>query len=95
MNHLRRRRWRIWVDALQYVNNFGGTQISVVTSKYLARHVDVHVFSDASEGSIAALAFNQVTDEFEETSLGFIMGISKLASLKGYTILRLEMCAAG
>lgn len=60
----------------------------------LAHQVDVHVFSDASEHAIAAVAYLQVTDEFGETSLGFLMGKSKLAPLKGHTIPRLELCAA-
>ncbi|XP_052706713.1 uncharacterized protein LOC128182142 [Crassostrea angulata] len=88
------RRWRIWIDSLQSVNNFRVPRMIVATSISLAHQVDVHVFSDASEHAIAAVAYLQVTDEFGETSLGFLMGKSKLAPLKGHTIPRLELCAA-
>lgn len=88
------RRWQIWIDSLQSVNNFRVPRMIVATSISLARQLDVHVFSDASEHAIAAVAYLQVTDEFGETSLGFLMGKSKLAPLKGHTIPRLELCAA-
>nr|XP_034331661.1 uncharacterized protein LOC117690928 [Crassostrea gigas] len=88
------RRWRIWIDSLQSVNNIRVPRMIVATSISLAHQVDVHVFSDASEHAIAAVAYLQVTDEFGETSLGFLMGKSKLAHLKGHTIPRLELCAA-
>ena len=35
-----------------------------------------------------------IEDEFGETSLGFLMGKSKLAPLKGHTIPSLELCVA-
>lgn len=41
------------------------------TSVSLTRHVEVYVFSDASEHTIAAVANLHVTDEFGETSPGF------------------------
>lgn len=52
---------------------------------------EIHVYSDASEKSIAAVAF--VKDP-ETGEYGFILGKAKLAPLLGHTIPRLELCAA-
>lgn len=43
----------------------------VATSVSFTRHVEVNVFSDASEHKIPAVANLHVTDEFGETSPGF------------------------
>lgn len=50
--HLRR-----WICSLQSVNNFGVPRMSVATSISLARHLDVHVFSDTSDMHVAAVAY--------------------------------------
>ncbi|XP_062621746.1 uncharacterized protein LOC134283301 [Saccostrea cucullata] len=57
-------------------------------------NVELHVFSDASEKAIAAAAYLKVVDADNNTYLGFILGKSKLAPVKGHTIPRLELCGA-
>lgn len=52
---------------------------------------EIHVYSDASEKAIAAVAF---VKEPETGRYGFILGKAKLAPLLGHTIPRLELCAA-
>jgi hypothetical protein len=49
-------------------------------------------FCDASEQAISAVAYLKVVDDSGATSLGFLVGKSKLAPLKCHTILRLELC---
>ena len=60
----------------------------------LAKDVEVHIFSDASEQAIAASAYLKVTDNDGHISIRFLMGKGKLAPVRGHTIPRLELCAA-
>ena len=69
-------------------------RMMVLTSVSLARQTDIHVFSDASDQAIAAVAYLRVVDTFVVLSVGFLMGKYKLAPLKGHTIPRLELCGA-
>ncbi|XP_055997881.1 uncharacterized protein LOC130047275 [Ostrea edulis] len=87
-------KWRSWLDALQSMNGYHVPRMIVPTSVSTAHHVDVHVFSDASEQAIAAVAYLRVICESGDSSIGFLMGKSKLAPLKGHTIPRLELCGA-
>ncbi|XP_048771134.2 uncharacterized protein LOC125677163 [Ostrea edulis] len=85
-------KWRSWLDALQSMNGYHVPRMIVPTSVSTAHHVDVHVFSDASVLAIAAVAYLRVICESGDSSIGFLMGKSKLASLKGHTISRFELC---
>ncbi|XP_056009556.1 uncharacterized protein LOC130051563 [Ostrea edulis] len=87
-------KWRSWLDALQSMNGYHGPRMIVPTSVSTAHHVDVHVFSDASEQTIAAVAYLRVICESGDSTIGFLMGKSKLAPLKGHTMPRLELCGA-
>lgn len=55
---------------------------------------EVHIFSDASEKAIAAVAYLKTTAEDGSNEVGFILGKAKVAPLHGHTIPRLELCAA-
>ncbi|XP_071138858.1 uncharacterized protein [Mytilus edulis] len=55
-------------------------------------NLEVHVFSDASEKAVAA--YLRAIDTYGTSTVGFIMGKSKLAPLSGNTIPRLELCGA-
>ncbi|XP_055997832.1 uncharacterized protein LOC130047240 [Ostrea edulis] len=76
------------------MNGYHVPRMIVPTSVSTAHHVDVHVFSDASEQAIAAVAYLRVICESGDSTTGFLMGKSKLAPLKGHTIPRLELCGA-
>ncbi|XP_055997103.1 uncharacterized protein LOC130047012 [Ostrea edulis] len=86
--------WRSWLDALQSMNGYHVPRMIVPTSVSTAHHVDVHVFSDASEQVIAAVAYLRVICESGDSSVGFLMDKSKFAPPKGHTIPRLELCGA-
>lgn len=51
----------------------------------------LHIFSDASEKAIAAVAY--LVSE-KHSSIGFVLGNAKVAPTHGHTIPRLELCAA-
>ncbi|XP_041366820.1 uncharacterized protein LOC121381553 [Gigantopelta aegis] len=55
---------------------------------------EVHIFSDASEQAIAAVAYLKTTYHEENHHLGFLLGKAKVAPRSGHTIPRLELCAA-
>lgn len=56
-----------------------------------ADKLEIHVYSDASKKAIPSVAY--VKDP-ETGKWAFILGNAKLAPIPGYTIPRLELCAA-
>ncbi|XP_061185011.1 uncharacterized protein LOC133193026 [Saccostrea echinata] len=87
------KKWQNWLDSLHSINDYRVPRMIVSTSISQAHCLDVHVFSDASEHAVSAVAYLRVIDRVGEVSIGFLMGKSKLAPLKGHTIPRLELCA--
>ncbi|XP_033744280.1 uncharacterized protein LOC117330168 [Pecten maximus] len=54
----------------------------------------VHIFADASEKAIAAVAYLQTVDATGSTHISFLMGKTKVAPKHGHSIPRLELCTA-
>ncbi|XP_052783285.1 uncharacterized protein LOC128219515 [Mya arenaria] len=84
--------WRSWVDTLPDLKK---VHIPRTYSEEGFTHgtSSVHIFSDASEQAIAAVAYI-LTYEAGLAQIGFLMGKSKVAPISGHTIPRLELCAA-
>ena len=53
-----------------------------------------HLFTDASEEAIAAVAFIKFTDADGNQQQGFLLGKAKIAPKSAVIIPRLELCAA-
>jgi hypothetical protein len=53
----------------------------VPVSVSAVNHLEIHIFCDASEQEISAVAYLKVIDDSGATSLGFLVGKSKLAPL--------------
>ncbi|XP_062604472.1 uncharacterized protein LOC134266273 [Saccostrea cucullata] len=86
--------WRNWKDSLKSLEHL---QVPRCLLQHSYKDCDVkrlHVFSDASEQAIAAVAFLQAIDSNRTIRIGFTYGKSKIAPKHGHTIPRLELCAA-
>ena len=55
---------------------------------------ELHIYCDASEKAISAVAHISIVDKDFIAQIGFVLGKSKVAPKHGHTIPRLELCAA-
>ncbi|VDI59142.1 Hypothetical predicted protein [Mytilus galloprovincialis] len=85
--------WKSWRDTLIAIETL---RIPRTYVPYLSKTTtkELHVFSDASEKAIAAVAYLRTTDSSGEPNIGFILGKAKVAPTSGHTIPRLELSAA-
>jgi hypothetical protein len=81
-------------ESLKSICSFEIPHMIVSVSASAANHFEIHNFCVASEQAISAVAYRKVIDDSGATSLGFLVGKSNLAPLKGHTIPRLELCGA-
>ncbi|XP_033759513.1 uncharacterized protein LOC117341759 [Pecten maximus] len=86
-------RWNAWTSSLQHLGDVQIPRMCVPISLTTAKSVQLHIYSDASEKAIAAVAYVTSKDD-NETHTGFVMGKAKLAPSQGHSIPRLELCAA-
>ena len=85
--------WDTWTQSLADLNDFHIPRMYTSESLSLAASSIVHVFSDASEKAVSAVAY--IRAEFgSKVDTGFLMGKSRLSPPGGSTIPRLELCAA-
>lgn len=87
-------KWNTWIKALTSIGCFQIPRMIIPTSISLTKDIEIHIFSDASEKAISAIAFLKSVDLTGSTAVGFLLAKSKLAPLKGHTIPRLELCGA-
>lgn len=90
----RKQSWDEWKNSLQALHHFHVQRTYAPHSTAEAAVREIHVFSDASTGAIAAVAYLRVTDKQGNRHVGFVMGKAKLAPQPDHTIPRLELCAA-
>lgn len=89
-----RLKWSAWVNSVHHLDD---VRIPRMCCKYFvceSQHKEVHIFTDASKDTIAAVAFLKVWKDEEISDIGFLMGKAKVAPTHGHTIPRLELCAA-
>lgn len=86
-----------WSACVNSVHHLDDVRIPRMCCKYFvceSQHKEVHIFTDASKDTIAAVAFLKVWKDEEISDIGFLMGKAKVAPTHGHTIPRLELCAA-
>ncbi|MES9882937.1 MAG: hypothetical protein ABW185_18875 [Sedimenticola sp.] len=86
--------WIDWRDSLCLLQDLHVPRTYSSSSLSDCVRREVHLFSDASEQAIAAVAYLKTTSPDGAEHVGYIMGKAKVAPKHGHTIPRLELCAA-
>lgn len=86
--------WESWRDSLSDLRHLKVPRTYSTVSYSKAVKKQVHIFCDASEKAIAAVAYLVSTTEDQTRQVGFLLGKTKVAPSHGHTIPRLELCAA-
>ena len=86
--------WRKWTESLPKLSSFqiGRCLIPRAFGDYT--DVQLHLFSDASEGGFGSVAYLRITNKEGHVSCSFLHGKARVAPLKTVTIPRLELTAA-
>ena len=86
--------WLEWRDSLYALDTVSIPRMFTPTSFDNAASKEVHIYSDASEKAISAVAYLKTISDTGDVHVGFLMGKSKVAPTSGHTIPRLELCGA-
>lgn len=84
-------RWYNWIDGLKNLNTFRISRcMSIELMK--AEHIELHIFSDASEDAFAAVAYLRICNlNSDDVDTSLVAAKTKVAPQKGLTINRLEL----
>ncbi|XP_069105757.1 uncharacterized protein [Argopecten irradians] len=86
-------KWNIFKDAVKTLKDLQIPRMMIPVSLSTANDIELHIFSDASEKAVGAVAYLKV-ESTEKQHTGFVMGKTKLAPSHGHTMPRLELCGA-
>ncbi|KAK3086079.1 hypothetical protein FSP39_013163 [Pinctada imbricata] len=87
-------RWNDWRSSLSDLPTLSVPRPYVSTDLDKAVRKELHVYADASERAVSAVAYLFVYTSDDDHDISFIFGKSKLAPKHGHTIPRLELCSA-
>lgn len=85
--------WLRWRNAVESLDRLDVPRMYLSTSLTQTTNVKLHVFCDASEQAVSAVAYVEAKPD-DSPEIGFVMGKAKLAPVSGHTIPRLELCSA-
>ena len=86
--------WESWKSSLKHFEELRIPRTYSSLSFSQATEKEVHIFSDASEQVIAAVAYLKISPKEGPSEVGCILGKAKVAPFHGHTIPRLELCGA-
>ncbi|XP_060080540.1 uncharacterized protein LOC132559922 [Ylistrum balloti] len=84
--------WEAWEKSLQELGSLQIPRRTPISEDDITNKV--HIYADASERAIAAVAYLQTIDVEGNIHVSFLLGKSKVAPKHGHSIPRLELCAA-
>ncbi|XP_052791490.1 uncharacterized protein LOC128225631 [Mya arenaria] len=84
--------WQDWCSSLSSLNMLGIPRHCIQSSSEATK--ELHVYNDASERVIAAVAYIISSHNSFQHQTSFVLGKTKVAPRSGHTIPRLELCAA-
>lgn len=92
----KRMEWETWRESLFALKDFSIPRMFVSSSLCSTAYdsYELHVFADASEKAIGAVAYLRSVRANGSSDVGFVMGKAKVSPQHGHTIPRLELCAA-
>ncbi|XP_069103134.1 uncharacterized protein [Argopecten irradians] len=91
LSETQRVKWETWEKSLLHLHSFSIPRRTPISKGDLTN--EVHIFADASERAIAAVAYLTLNNN-GETYTTFLLGKSKVAPKHGNSIPRLELCGA-
>ncbi|XP_060074446.1 uncharacterized protein LOC132554162 [Ylistrum balloti] len=86
--------WMEWRESLKHLDPRSVPRTYFPSPFDDAGTKEIHIFGDASEKVISAVAYLKRTNADSSVDVGFVLGKSKVAPKSGHTIPRLELCAA-
>ena len=86
--------WKQWLDELRLLEKFAIQRCMKSTQPNQPVSYEIHHFYDASEVAYGVVSYMCSTDSSNQSSCSFVMGKSRVASMKKITIPRLELSAA-
>ena len=89
-----RMEWETWRNSLIELEKLAIPRSYSTVSFTKSTKRTIHVYCDASEKAISAVAYLVTAAEDNSHHVGFLLGKTKVAPPHGHTIPRLELCAA-
>ena len=87
-------RWQAWLCDLPQLETLGIERCFKPSTMQAITSTQLHHFSDASQQGYGAVSYLRVADVAGNVKCSFVMGKSRLASIKPITIPRMELLAA-
>ncbi|XP_069129320.1 uncharacterized protein [Argopecten irradians] len=81
--------WENWCQSLRDLKDLSISRTYLPTSLSSTLQKEIHIFSDASEKAICAVAYIKAVDVNGDSHVGFVMGKSKVSPKHGHTIPRI------
>ena len=86
--------WKRWKEGLSALKDVSVPRCHHVKDFGIVGRAELHVFSDASQGAVAAAVYLRIFNQNRDVSTTLVYGQAKVAPTRPTSIPRLELCAA-